>query len=294
MMSIANRFGINGTFISYLLIAMTSFMYVGGCTYNSKSSARIKPDIIENNRLKPSGDLVHQVPRTKVKKAYTLGLAATLREQVLTVGDIWLLQKMLKSAPNKALQQMVNDRAADLTGHPFERLINPSTPYANLPEDPGVGLTRFYNYLLAPFGTPKNRAISFIDDFLSTDESGYVLTHQFLVLKWAEQAGLELPEQLEAKRQKLLDQILRKQLADKSFSDLYVERVAILLYFGDPDALAAAKWIKTIVNAQLQDGSWGLYAGHLSYDGQSITGKPGTSHTIVSALLSLRTYLDKY
>jgi hypothetical protein len=294
MMSIANRLGINGTFISYLLIAMTSFMYVGGCTYNSKSSARIKPDIIEGNRLKSSGGLVHQVPRTMVEKAYTLGLAAILRQQVLTVGDIWLLQEMLKSAPNKALQQMVNDRAADLAGHPFERLINPNTPYVNLPEDPGVGLTRFYNYLLAPFGAPKKRAISFIDDFLSIDESGYVLTHQFIVLEWAEQTSLELPEQLGAKRQKLLNQILREQLEDKSFSDLYMERVAILLYFGDPDALAAAQWIKTIVNAQLPDGSWGLYVEHLSYDGQSITGKPGTSHTIVLALLSLRAYLDKY
>ncbi|MBU0698800.1 MAG: hypothetical protein KKE59_05170 [Proteobacteria bacterium] len=269
-------------------------MYMGGCTYNAKSSERIKPDTIEDNRLKSSDDLAHQIPRARVEKAHTLGLAAILREQVLTVGEIWLLQKMLKSAPNKALQQMVNDRAADLAGHPFERLINPSTPYANLPEDPGCGLTRFYNYILAPFGTPKKRAISFIDDFLSTDESGYVLTHQFIVLEWAEQTCLELPEQLEAKRKKLLDQILWEQLADKSFSDLYVERVAILLYFGDPDAIAAAQWIKTIVNAQLPDGSWGLYTEHLSYDGQSITGKPGTSHTIVLALLSLRAYLDKY
>jgi len=294
MMSIANRFGINGAFISCLLIAMISSIYMGGCTYSAKSSARIKRNIIEGNRLKSSDDLVHQIPQTRVEKAYTLGLAAILREQVLTVGEIWLLQEMLKSAPNKALQQMVNDRAADLAGHPFERLINPNTPYANLPEDPGVGLTRFHNYLLAPFGTPKNRAISFIDDFLSTNESGYVLTHQFIVLEWAEQTSLELPEQLGAKRQKLLNQILREQLADKSFSDLYVERVAILLYFGDPDALAAAQWIKTIVNAQLPDGSWGLYAEHLSYGGQSITGKPGTSHTIVLALLSLRAYLDKY
>jgi len=113
-------------------------------------------------------------------------------------------------------------------------------------------------------------------------------------LVWAEQTGLELPGQVIEKKQKLLGKILQEQLTDNEFSDLYAERVAILLHFGTPKSSDAARWIQTTVNAQLQNGSWGFFSGELTFEGQSISGKPGVSHTIALSLLSLRNYLDKY
>ncbi len=148
--------------------------------------------------------------------------------------------------------------------------------------------------LRAPFGKPRERAISYINDFLATKESGYILTHQFYVLEWAEQTGLELPKQLTDKKPNILKQILREQLKSKSFSDLYAERAATLLRFGKPKAKDAAKWIDTIVNAQLKDGNWPVYSTLLTYDGQSAIVTPPASHTAVLSLLALRVYINEY
>jgi len=63
-------------------------------------------------------------------------------------------------------------------------------------------------------------------------------------------------------------------LTDDSFSDLYAERAAILLRFGDQKPSNAAQWVEIIVNAQLQDGSWGLYSENLTFDSESTTGEP--------------------
>ena len=70
--------------------------------------------------------------------------------------------------------------------------------------------------------------------------------------------------------------------------------MAILLHFGDQDPSSAAKWIQVIVNAQLQDGSWDIYCETVTFDDESVTGELGTSHINALALLSLRTYLDRY
>jgi len=40
----------------------------------------------------------------------------------------------------------------------------------------------------------------------------------------------------------------------------YAERIAILLHFGNQNPSIAGHWVKTMVNAQLQDGNWGLYS----------------------------------
>jgi len=296
MSLIHNRFGIAETIFIALLLTMVCSIGMSRCAHNADNDTnkRIRPDIIRGNEHKRRGDFYHPEIRKRAAKAYTSGLAAVMQEPVLTVGDVWVLQEILKCAPDKVLRQFVNNNTARLSGDPFLRLINPTAPLMDLPVDPGVGATRFYNFMLAPFGRPEERAISFINDFLSTDESGYALTHQFLVLEWAEQMGLEFPKQMSAKKQKLQGRILQEQLTDKSFSDLYAERVAILLRFTEPEPFDVTQWVQTIVNAQLQDGSWGLYSGHLAYDRQSVTGKPGVIHTIVLVLLTLRIYLDKY
>lgn len=273
-MAAGKRFRTVKSVIVVLLPVMVCCAGAGGCT----SIRNFNPVTVRRNAA----------------KAYTSGVAAIMREQVSSVDEIWVLRETLKLTPDKTLQQFVNDKSASLGKDSFLRLIDPNVSRVDLPVDPCSGFTRFYNYMLAPFGRPETRAISFINDFLATEESGYVLTHQFLVLEWAEQTGLELPKQLAAKKPKILERILQEQLADESFSDLYAERAAILLGFGDQKPSNAAQWVEIIVNAQLQDGSWALYSETFTFDGQSTTGEPGVSHTIVLALLSLRAYLDKY
>lgn len=239
-------------------------------------------------------DLNLMALRKQAAEAYTSGFTAITRKTVLSVDEIWVLQEILKFTQDEALQQFVSDKAASLGGNSFLRLIDPDVSRVDLPVDPNSGFTRFYCYVLAPFGRPEKRAISFINDFMATEESGYVLTHQFLVLEWAEQTGLELPKPLRNKRKGLLKRILQEQLADDSFSDLYAERAAILLRFKRTKAKDAANWIRTIVSNQLEDGSWGTFYKELTYDGQSTIAGPTASHTIVLSLLSLRVYLNAY
>ena len=281
------------TSLRYLIAC---FIALAGCVCDADKNrhTEIGPDHATGDSGLPSDEGDHRAIRMRASKAYAAGLAAITKEPISSVGDAWILQEICKVAPDTALQQYINDNAVNHVGDPFHLLIDPCAPRIELPVDPGTGLNRFYNYMLAPFGTPRERAMIFIHDFMAFHASGYILTHQFLLLQWAEQIGFELPEHLVIMRQEHLERILQEQLRNHSFSDLYTERVALLLHFGCQAPENAANWVKTIVNAQLQDGSWGMYSETITFDGQSVTGEPGVSHISALALLSLRTYLDRY
>lgn len=291
MMSTSHRFGIAEMIIPAFLFYLVLFTGMSGCRYHVANYSHDTTRVIKHTS---TDDIDPLLTRTRVEKSYCSGVAAIKQEPDLTVGEVWVLNEILKSKPDETLQQIVNDKSTALAGHPYLRLIDPNAPLVKLPENSETGLNRFCNYVLAPFGFPRERAMSFINDFLATEETGYVLTHQFMVLIWAEQTGLELPGQVIEKKQKLLEKILQEQSTDNEFSDLYAERVAILLHFGTQKSSDAARWIQMTVNAQLQNGSWGFFSGELTFAGQSISGKPGVSHTIALSLLSLRNYLDKY
>ncbi len=227
-------------------------------------------------------------------KAYDSALAAIMREPALTLDLIWILKEVLKLAPDEALEQFVNEKLVSVKSHHSLRLLDPNAPYGTLPETLPSGIARFSTCVRAPFGKPRERAVSFISDFLESKESGYILTHQFAVLEWSEQTGLELPKQLRDKRADLLKRMLREQLLDDSYFDLYAERAALLLQYAKPDAKYVAKWIDAIINAQLEDGNWPSSPGGLTYDGQSAVVNPPVSHTTVLSLWALRIYIDEY
>lgn len=284
------------TLFSLILSMACSSCMGGGASKagnNSRTSAYMGKDfdVSEENR---NDDLALRQLKELAKKVYVSGMKAALKESRLNVGDIWVLQEILKSAPNRELRQFVDSKMSSFAGDPFERLINPDASRVALPVDPGVGASRLYHYMLALAGFPEKRAISFITDFLSTNESGYILTHQLLVLEWSKQTGLALPHNILLKENILLERIKQEQLSDESFSDLYAERVAVLLHFGKQEVADVATWIKTIVEAHLRDGSWGQYSDSLSYDGEITTGELGANHTRILALLAIRDFLDNY
>ena len=272
------------------------FIAVGGCVHDTEKDhfTEMGPDHFEGDPVFLSHDEGYQALRVQVLQACESGLAAIMQEPISTVGDAWTLQEIYGLAPDHALQQRIDSTAEKHALDPFLQLIDPCAPRIELPVNAGAGLNLFYNYMLAPFGTPRERAVLLVNDFMAINSSGYILTHQFLLLQWAEQVGFEMPEDLVIKKQDLLAQILQEQLKNDSFSDLYTERVAILLHFGDQAPLNAANWIRVIVDAQLEDGSWGIYCETVTFDGESVTGELGVSHINALALLSLRTYLDRY
>lgn len=181
---------------------------------------------------------------------------------------IWFMQLLLKIRPDDELEKWVETHRPMYKGTPFYPLIDPSAPLTPLPEDLGSGMDKLRNYTLAAFGTPPERVVRDLRAFVEVDEEGYVLTHQLAVLEWAEQVGQPLPEDLMARRPDLLARISQELDADTTFSDLYAERVAFLVVFGDPSPEQLERAITKIVDSQVEPGKWKPPELIFEYDGQ--------------------------
>ncbi len=262
------------TFLILFVSLSTSFLV--GCT-----SGRLNTDTLEQRKA-------------KALHAYDSGLAALMREPTLNPDVIWVLKQIEKIIPGEKLHDFIEKRTAMSTEkHPALCSIIPDAPRVELPEQLPSGFARYRECLLAPFGTPSGRAISFIEEFLLTNEKNYVLTHQFIVLVWAEQMDLPLPDHLVNRKQQLLKSILKEQRKDRLFSDLYAERAAMLLYYGNPKEKKADDWVNTILKAQLDDGRWKSDDPSLiDYDGQAAVLSLPSQHTTVLCLWALQAYLD--
>lgn len=261
-------------------------------------------DVTENNHQWQTGlskdDVEYRTEfdlaqlRATAERIYSAGMRLVLQEKNWNVGEVWILKEILKLDPDSQLSRFVKAKIDKLSGDPFLRIVNPKAPLVWLPKDPGSGGKRFYTYVLAAVGTPTARALSYINEFLSSSANGYVLTHQFLALAWFEQTNAELSIDLKEKQRAILPRISAEQAKAESFSDLYAERVAILLHFSKPSASDAHRWMHTMVSAYLDNGMWARYSESMAYDGETIISAPGTNHTRALALLSIRLYLDHY
>jgi hypothetical protein len=238
------------------------------------------------------GDAVGADGCSPAQAALARGSAALLRaEHLLNSGTVWVAGRLSRLDPNPALQALVERSVAALHSDPSARLIDPTLPPVELPADPGRGIMRFAHYVQAPTGAPLTRAVDFLTQFLSTDEHGYVLTHQLLALLWSADQGLPLPANLVARQADLLDRMAAEQAALPRFNDLFAERTAFLLAFGAPPRADAAGWIATIVAAQQPDGRWvDQTRSTITYDGQTAPAIHEWTHTSGLAVTALWFY----
>ena len=89
---------------------------------------------------------------------------------------------------------------------------------------------------------------------LSTTSAGYEATHQLLALQYMKQNGCLSPD--EEKTLGLTARaIAAEQQQDSLFSDLWAERLAVLLY-GDYRQLVESSWIETLIAKQDPSGAW--------------------------------------
>jgi hypothetical protein len=89
---------------------------------------------------------------------------------------------------------------------------------------------------------------------LSTTSAGYEATHQLLALEYMKQNGCLSPD--EEKTLTLTARaIAAEQQQDSVFSDLWAERLAVLLY-GDHRQLVETSWIETLIAEQEPSGAW--------------------------------------
>jgi hypothetical protein len=221
--------------------------------------------------------------------------ALVLRPSECTVGALWAVQQIPRLGQLPALRSYVEAALEHCARRPGAFLLDRDLSHHTLPRKPGKGLARLYSYVLAPMGKPKSRAARFLTDFVSTDETGYVLNHQLLTLVWAGQIGLELPMVPRTRQRELLERIAGEQARDPSFSDLFAERAAILLLYGLPDAQTAQAWIETIAARQTERGHWEDPRGFsiVSYDGVEGEVAHPVAHTTSLSLLALGVFLER-
>ena len=232
--------------------------------------------------------------RANADRIYANSIHSILDEKKWNVGEIWVLKELMKFDQDIRLPQLLNSQIDKLSGDPFLRLVDPKAPLVTLSEHPGTGRDRFYTYMLAVVGTPADQALSYVREFILSDAKGYVQTHQFLAMVWFEQTNIGLSAEFMAKKKLILSRIAAEQERAEVFSDLYAERMAILLHYGNPKTPDVHRWIQTMVSAYLQNGRWVLYTENIAYDGERDTNAPGVNHTRILSLLSLRLYLDYY
>mgnify|MGYP000113436509 CR=1 FL=1 len=216
-------------------------------------------------------------------------VALTAAPALGNVGTAWFLQQLQARSPDARLAALLARSVPALRADPSIRLIDPSAPPAVLQADPPRGLLRFANYLLAPVGAPPQRAAAFVAALLAPDEQGYVLTHQLLVLIWAEQFGVAVPPDAPALRARLLARIAAEQAAARQpCSDLNAERLAVLYTFATPPPAEAAAWLDALVACQQADGRWvDATPSQLTYDGQTVPAYHEWTHTTGLAVVAL-------
>ncbi len=281
----ANR----STAATSILLVLCLILCVSGCdTGDDKSDTSAAPRDMHSETAQPS-DI-----RKSAERAIERARDAALRDSLWSPDGIWILQQVQKLRPDSLLLRHIESKTRLLEGAPVLRLIDPGAPLTPLPENPGRGIRKLYHYIIAPFGTPQQRAIGFIKDYLASEDSCYVLTHQLLVLVWAEQLDLILPPELLSRKASLVEQIAVENRNDELFSDLFAERTMLLLLHDYPDEDDRERWIRIILEAQDTDGSWGDPGSTLmSYDNQQASANIQRSHVLSLSMLCLALFLDE-
>ncbi len=251
-----------------LLTALTT----GACSERAKNNSPRGVSIGKKQSPRFQQDLSSLRKRAEValNKAQNAVLK-DLKHMNWQPGDIWVLQECSKRRRDAKLRQFVDRALQNFSNHPYAAVIDPNAKPIDLPQDPGKGFKKFTYYCVAPFGQPPERAISFIDSFLETEGQGYVTTHQLAVIIWARQKGLKLPADALNRKEPLLKQIAEEQrLDDRGFTDLYAERAAFVMMYGNPSQEDAAAWVETILNAQQEGGYWYAYKNTIAFDGEIV------------------------
>ncbi len=75
--------------------------------------------------------------------------------------------------------------------------------------------------------------------------------------------------------------------------DLYAERAALLLKYGNPSMEEAPGWIGKLVNSRNEEGTWPESTAILEYEGQFATARIPPSHTAALTLLSIKIYMEE-
>jgi len=237
------------------------------------------------------------LPETDTIGAYHRARASMLTEKKINSDVLWVLAQIQSNEPDNGIEIFIATGKKGTRNPHYLPGVFPSEPKIDLPEHTGQGIECYITYVTAPFGQPRDMALYHLANFIAGENSGYVLTHQFLALVFAEQAGLPISKEMRMRKDELHKKIVDEQLQTDSIDcmDLYMERVALILCYGNKkgvDKKRVDPWIQTIIDTQLPDGSWPLSKTTLCYDGATTFLSSPRSHTTALAMLALHSYIN--
>lgn len=232
------------------------------------------------------------VSKGNLQKIFDDELSFIKDSEYLAVDELWALKNISELTNDNELKKLIKERAEAVSDDPFLLLLDSGASRISLSKGIGIGGQKLFNFMSAPFGEPENRAISYVNQFMEYEATGYILTHQFFVLEWAIQTGLISADKYSLKKLELLTRIYDEQKKDSLFSDLYAERVTILLKYADVAFDDQKKWMSMIVLMRKASGGWGLFERRETFDGQDAVIKPGDVHTRVLIIWAIQMYMD--
>jgi hypothetical protein len=197
---------------------------------------------------------------------------ATRLARAESVGTTWLILSGQDVTQNPALLYMIDD-VARLSGHrplrnlvefgqrgygthPSRRMVERNAEVHALTSEQWAELQdyqRWFLYAVAPSVaslTEQDRE----DMFAPAKHRWGSLTHQlFALLLYRERSGHS--DELDALIDRLCERIAAEAAWDVRVTDLYLQRVALLLAAGRPD-LVRRRWVERILANQQADGGW--------------------------------------
>ncbi len=122
-----------------------------------------------------------------------------------------------------------------------------------------------------------------------------MLTHQFLAIEWARSVGCRVPDAWRERQEELAAEVWAEFASDRRFSDLFVERAAVVALAGRARELRP-DWIEWILDAQRADGCWEAppETYQIQFRGQTLVSRSrhvATEHTSSLAVCALTHYV---
>lgn len=227
-------------------------------------------------------------PQAEARAAVDRGIAALLAAPGHDIGSLHALRRIGRLAGREDVLAFVGKERERFRTDLYRALLfedaEPVPPLAA----PGQGERRLQWYLThAATRSDPERSHAVLQEFLALDLHGYLLTHQLYALVWMRDAGLSVPPAFEERKIVLLAALRREIEALPSFSDLFAEQVAVLLW-SEPGVAIPDAWVEAVVRAQRKDGLFEDPTRYrISFDGASWDQRAPAVHTSAQAVLAL-------
>jgi hypothetical protein len=195
----------------------------------------------------------------------------------------WMLIESLSDEDEPRLRRLVNsylEKSVQRYSHsPWHYLVYGSANQINAIDILISDLPDYNKYFI--YGFTCSRALGESDPITDQHEVDYCLTHhplspaclthQLMGYRFMQRSGCDGVNDLDRRVQKVSQLIEYQLFFDVRMVDVYIQRVLMLLdsgYFSK----VSDRWIKRIIQGQLEDGGWGNFQPLLSLNGDNYFG----------------------